>query len=287
MKRAIQIALLIVPMIMMVSCSRVKTVWTVDQFVANPESVYYDAGSKQLFVSNVDGEGDKKDGKGFISKLKTTGEFISKKWVSGLNAPKGMRSINGVLWVTDIDQLVAIDISSGTILSKITIPTAKFLNDIAITPEQILYVSDTIGGAIYEVKHNNVSVFMKGEELESPNGLLYKDGKLYVAAWGKGLAKDWSTKTPGNLYVIDVASKKIKVLTKFPLGNLDGLELDAKGNFLTSDWVAGKIYRILKDGEAKLILEGKKGIADLGFVPSENLIIYPQMLLNKVVAVKE
>ncbi len=287
MKRTIQIALLIVPMIMMVSCSRVKTVWTVDQDVKNPESVYYDATSKQLFVSNVDGDGQEKDGKGFISKLKTTGEFISKHWVTGLNAPKGMRSINGTLWVTDIDQLVAIDISSGSILSKITIPAAKFLNDIAITPEQVLYVSDMLADVIYELKNNHVSVFMKGQDLQGPNGLLYKDGKLYVAGWGKEMAKDWSTKTPGNIYVIDLKSKKIQMITKTPLGNLDGLEIDKEGNFLTSDWVAGKIYRVKKDGLAKLLIEGKKGIADLGYISPENLIIYPQMLGNKVIAVKE
>ena len=62
---------------------------------------------EDVFVGNV---GEKleplnKDNDGFISKLDKSGKIIEKKFLSNLNAPKGMNTINGVLYVVDIDTL--------------------------------------------------------------------------------------------------------------------------------------------------------------------------------------
>ena len=56
-----------------------------------------------------------KDGEGWISKLSPKGEVLEAKWVTGLNAPKGMRVQGDTLWVSDIDELVAINRKSGKI----------------------------------------------------------------------------------------------------------------------------------------------------------------------------
>jgi len=261
-----------------------NVVWSDDKSFSAPESAYYDGATGLIYVSNVVGAGGKKDGKGWISKLTPGGKVISVKWVRGLNAPMGMRSHDGVLWVTDIDRVVTIDMKTGKITKRIDIGGAKFLNDIAIAPDGTVYISDTIGDKIYQIKGDMLSVFMSGKILESPNGLLYRNGRLYVAAWGKGRADDWSTKTPGRIYYIDPGTKKIHYVTKKPLGNLDGLEIDNDGNFIVSDWMAGKIYRVNRRGKAKLIRSGPKGFADIGYVPTTGLIIVPEMQENRVVA---
>lgn len=275
---------LLVLSVFSVGCAKKDTAWSVCESCSNPESVYYDEGSKTLYVSNIAGAGDEKDGKGWISKLSPNGKTISGKWVVGLNAPKGMRSLDGILWVTDIDEVVAIDMKSGRIIKRIKIDGAKFLNDIAVSPDGTIYVSDTVGGAIYRIKDDRHTIYMQGEQLESPNGLLYRDGRLHVAAWGKGLAKDWSTKSPGGIYYIVPKTKKIYYITKEPLGNLDGLEIDRDGNFIVSDWVAGKVYRVDRWGKSKLLRSGAKGFADIAFVPGLNLIVVPEMLENKITA---
>jgi len=145
-----------------------------------------------------------------------------------------------------------------------------------------VFVSDSLDTAIYQIKDNKASVFVKGPEFESPNGLLYHNGKLFVASWG--LTTDWSTKKPGRLYSIDLKTKKRTYITKKPLGNLDGLEFAGSGNYLVSDWVAGKVYKINKKGVASVVASGFKGAADIAFVLKKKLLIVPRMQENIVTA---
>jgi len=256
--------------------------WNITKSIDTPESVYYDAESKSLYVSNIAGDGVKKDGKGWISNLSVDGKMISDKWIKGLNAPKGMRSYKGTLWVTDIDEVVVINIKHKKIVNKFPVKGAIFLNDIAIDPNGIVYVSDTLTSKIHKIANGKVSIFMEGNKLESPNGLLWKNGKLIVAAWG--LTTDWNTKVLGRLYSVNPKTKQIEYITKTPLGNLDGLEIDKNGDFLVSDWVAGKVFRIDKNGNSKVILVSKKGSADISYVPEHNLLIVPLMKDSKIIA---
>ena len=100
------------------SSSLLASEWTVNQNIKTPESVYYAPEVEQIFVSNINGGGTEKNNKGYISKLSKSGTVLESEWIKGLNAPKGMRSLNGILWVTDIDELVKIDIRKGKILKK-------------------------------------------------------------------------------------------------------------------------------------------------------------------------
>ncbi|OFZ81758.1 MAG: hypothetical protein A2583_12450 [Bdellovibrionales bacterium RIFOXYD1_FULL_53_11] len=262
----------------------VASSWTVTGVVENPESVFYDAAENLIYVSSVAGDGQTKDGKGWISVVSPAGRVVSAKWVDGLNAPKGLRSHKGTLWVTDIDEVVSIDMKSGKISGRLKIEGAKFLNDPAIAPDGTVYVSDSLTSTIHSIKNGRASVLASGPELESPNGLCFRQGRLYVAAWG--LTSDWNTKVPGRIYYIDIKSKKITHITKKPLGNLDGLEFDKNNKFLVSDWVAGRVYSVDAKGVSKVIHAGSQGIADIGYVPSLDLLVMPNMKESRVEAVR-
>jgi hypothetical protein len=258
--------------------------WELNDGISNPESVYYDDNSKFIFVSNISGDGVVKDGSGWIQKLTTAGKVVKTKWVNVLNAPKGMRAHEGVLWVTDIDTVISIDIKQGKILQKIQIPQAQFLNDIAITSTNVVFVSDTIGRAIYKIENGKFEVFLMGDETESPNGLLVQDGKLIVAAWGLA-EKDWSSKVPGHLYSIDLQTKEKKLITKKPLGNLDGLEIARDGSYLVSDWMAGLVYKVTPNGKVtKLSVKSERGLADIGYIPLTDTLLVPYMNSSHVTA---
>ncbi len=265
------------------STQKAPELWTLCDSCAQPESVYLDPISKNLFVSNVDGDPITKDKKGSVQKVSPSGKMIDANWISGLNSPKGLRSAGDLLFVADIDELVVIRISSGKIIKRVAFKGARLLNDVVVSTSGTVYVSDTLGSAIYEWDQKSApKIFLKSPELESPNGLLFEGSTLYIAAWGLA-ADDWSTKTPGRLLALDLKTKKILPLSK-PLGNLDGIERMNGGDFLISDWTGGKVYRVNSEGRATLLLSGFKGAADLGYDPVSGVVFLPRMGENLISA---
>jgi hypothetical protein len=257
--------------------------WTVEGLQA-PESAYLDEGSGYLYVSQVAGQAGEKDGNGRIAKLGLDGTLVAADWATGLNAPKGLRSFGGTLWVADIDEVIGIEIATAKITSRIKVEGAKFLNDVACGADGTVYVSDMMLSRIYAIKDGNVSVFAEGEELEYPNGLLVDGERLIVAAWGKPEA-DFSTKVPGRLYMLDLKTKRKTLITKQPTGNLDGLDQDARGGYIVTDWNAGKVLQITATGDTRLVRQFKPGTADHTFLYAQgDILILPHMNENKVAA---
>jgi sugar lactone lactonase YvrE len=167
------------------------------------------------------------------------------------------------------------------ILSRISAPGARMLNDVAVDSHGNVFVSDTLGSRIYQMTpKGKVSVFAEGPELGSPNGLAINKNELHVASWG--YTQDWNTKTAGKLYILDLKSKAISRATD-PLGNLDGLEIGPRGEWLVSDWVAGKVMRVGSQG-VEVLGRGFQGSADFGWVAERKLLILPRMKENIVSA---
>jgi len=212
--------------------------WESNEVFHIPESVFFDREMEVLYVSNIDGSPVVKDENGFISKLSTDGKVLDLRWVTGMNAPKGIGKHKGKLFVTDIDQLVAIDVAKGEILHKYDAEGAIFLNDIAIDKAGTVYASDLTGNAIYRFKDGKMKKWLEHDELVYPNGLCFLQGKLYVGCRDKILE-------------IDPGSQEIKILAR-ETGGIDGLNIDEKGNFIISDFY-GKVQCITPAGE-KLIL---------------------------------
>lgn len=259
--------------------------WELSDSLKNPESVVFDSTTKSYYVSNINGDGKAKDGNGFISQLDESGKLKKAQWATDLNAPKGMAIQGNTLWVSDIDELVEINIKNGKIKQKIKVEGARFLNDVAANSDSV-YISDTLGNKIYKYNGRTVSALNTKESLESPNGLLLADGKLYVASWGE--VKDFSQKPkqPGRLYSLNLDGSNKKILSK-SFGNLDGLE-KANDTFIISDWAAGKLYKITALGKPELISEGTQGYADLTLTSEgeKKLAVLPLMIENKVIAIE-
>jgi sugar lactone lactonase YvrE len=257
--------------------------WTVTEGVDAPESVYIDAPSGSIFVSIIGGMPGDRDGNGRIMKLTPDGKVVSAAWVTGLNAPKGLRSYKGTLWTADIDEVVGIDIATGRVASKLKIDGAQFLNDVAVGDDGTVYVSDTMLSKIYAMKDGKTTVFAEGDDIEYPNGLLVDGDRLIVAGWGKPEA-DFTTKVPGRLFALDLKTKKKTPITPEPFGNIDGLELDGRGGYIITDYQKGLLVHVTSSGETKTLKEFKPGTADLAFVPGRNIAIIPHMNENKIVA---
>ena len=242
-----------------------------------PESAYWDAPSRSWYVSNVAGKEDEKDGRGWISRLDASGKVLEDRWVDGLNSPHGIRVRGENLYVSDIDELVVIDVPRARIRTRLKAPGAKFLNDVAVGPAGEVYVSDTVGNAIYRC-NRACEVFVQSEKLECPNGLLVEGNRLVVAAWGTITdPATFGTTTPGRLLTVDLKTKVIAQLGDGkPIGNLDGLEKDG-ADYLVTDFMAGKLLRVSKSGAATVLKDGFKDSADIGYDPGRKIIVVPEM----------
>ncbi len=266
-----------------VRAQKVEKIWEVNGLEA-PESVVFDKENQVYYVSNVAGQPAEKNGLGYISIVTTDGNIKTKKWIAGLNAPKGLGLYNNHLYIADIDVVVIVDISTGKVLDRLTAEKATFLNDIEIDANGTVYVTDTFGGnAIYSIKDKKIELWLKDEKLDYPNGLKIANDQLYVASWGVVTnPKTFETEVPGKLMSVDLSTKQIKDITG-PKGNYDGL-ITYDSQFLISDWIAGGVYAIDQKGEVSEVLDSNPGAADIFLNKEEKLLLVPQMLDGKMTA---
>ena len=252
--------------------------------LSNPESVIYDTKLNHLYVSNINGSGVEKDGNGFISIISLDGKMIQEKWVIGLNAPKGLAIFGRTLYTSDIDELVAIDIDSGRITNRFKVNDAKFLNDVAVSRNGDVYVSDMVLNRIHVLTEDSFSVWIENEKLESPNGLLVLGDDIILGSWGK-MTDGFATEVPGHLKRISIKDKTIKSIGDgSSVGNLDGVEIDNDGDFYVTDWMTGKLLHIEHSGEVSVLLDLPQGSADHEFIMRKSLILIPLMKDNKLLS---
>ena len=256
--------------------------WTLEG-LANPESAVFDERHNIIYVSNVDGEPTGKDGKGFVSKVSTDGELVELRWVDGLDAPKGMALHGDLLFVSDIDQLVVIDVSASSVKSRHATPGAKFLNDVAAGADGSVFVSDMFTNTIHRWHDGQWAVWMNDAGLDSPNGLWHDGDSLLVACWGSA-----EIGTPGNGGIVRVSlgDQSISPFSKEGFGHLDGLEKDIDGDFYVTDWSAGLLYHVELDGTHELLLDLGSGSADIGYIAGMDLLLIPMMKDNVMHAYK-
>lgn len=248
----------------------VQKLWATDTILKIPESVLVDDKENCLWVSNIDGAANGKDGKGSISKLSKTGTPINLDWVTGLNAPKGMAKYKQELYVADLTELVVIDIKKGVIKNKIKVEGSVFLNDVTVNKNGAVFVSDTRTGKVHRYENNMVTIEV--ENLQGPNGLLSIDDQLLILDRGSLLSL-----TPGG-----TISKIMDGMDP----STDGIEKVAPNQYIVSCW-NGIVY-FVEAGAQKITLfdtrSEKINSADIGYDAKNKIIYVPTFLKNSVVA---
>jgi hypothetical protein len=248
----------------------VQKLWATDTILKVPESVLVDDKENCLWVSNIDGASNGKDGKGSISKLSKTGTPIYLDWVTGLNAPKGMAKYKQELYVADLTELVVIDIKKGVIKNKIKVEGSVFLNDVTVNKNGAVFVSDSRTGKVHRYENNMVTIEI--ENLQGPNGLLSIDDQLLILDKGSLLSL-----TPGG-----TISKIMDGMDP----STDGIEKVAPNQYIVSCW-NGIVY-FVEAGAQKITLfdtrSEKINSADIGYDAKNKIIYVPTFLKNSVVA---
>jgi len=244
--------------------------WETDTLLTTCESVLYNANQSVIYVSNIEGVPSQKDGKGSIAKVGLDGKIINPRWVSGLNAPKGLGMHGNTLWVANIDELVAIDMNSGQIKERIPVEGAKFLNDVTVTKSGVVYASDSDRKKVYRLKKGKITTYI--DNLQRPNGLLALKKVLYVLDSGKLLQVN--------------KKKQVTTIAEGMAASTDGVEQVKPGEFVVSSW-AGVIYYVKSDGTTQPLLDTrdqKINTADIGYNAKERIVYIPTFYKNTVVA---
>jgi len=266
------IILLFIGIFFEANSQKLVEVWRTGPQMKTPESALYDAPGNVIYVANINGNPTDKDGNGFISQLNPDGTVKKMEWITGLNGPKGMAIFNGKLYVSDIDELVEIDIAKAIIVNRYPAPNAIFLNDVAACKNGMIFVSDNRAGRIHVLKDGNFSVWLEGDDFMETNGLYTENGKLYA---GSEVLKE-----------IDIKTKSVKVIQTDCQG-IDGLAKDENDNFVFSNWV-GRIF-YLKDGKLTKMWDStadKLNTADVFYAIDLKLLLVPTFFDNQVVAYK-
>ena len=264
------------------SAQTVKELWRTTGF-SGPESVEWDATAGVFYVSNMGVDPMKHDGDGYIAIMDADGKIKTDKWVTGLDAPKGMATVGGKLYTADIDKLVEIDIAAGKVSNSYPVKGAVLLNDVTAGPDGKVYVSDTFTNSVWVLDGGAMSLLAQDKLLMGANGLTIIGNNLIVADLGDA-SQGFDKIKPGYVVSIDLTTKAVTAYgSADPAGTLDGIEPDGAGGVLMTDNMGGRLLEQAPGGAAKEVAKLEPGAADMEFVPDHNLIVVPITPKNTLV----
>ena len=258
-----------------------------------PESAHYDADLDVWFISNINGNASQHDGNGYIVRVPAESTTSVTMFAEGrkagvkLDAPKGIATTRGQLWVADIDVVRVFDKRTGKPLETIDLRPMKatFLNDVVVGSDSAIYVTDT--GIAFDDKGNmthpgvnrifritltggKVSEAATGDSLESPNGIAWDstNSRFVLAPFG---GKDVQTWTPGQAPV---------KLVDGP-GQYDGIEVLRDGRILVSSWADSSV-NVIQGAKLTRLVSGVSAPADIGVDSRRGILAIPRFDQNQV-----
>lgn len=267
---------LIVLLVLAVSTysQKLEKVWTTETTLTTNESALYNEDLDLVFVTCMGPIRNEVNGDGFISQINLDGEIVKLKWLTGLNDPKGMAIRDGKMYVSDLTELLVVDIKTATVEKRYTDPEgiSDYFNDVTVTDDGKVFVTFSHGKHIYSLIDGDFKMWLSDPVLESINGIWAKGDKLYGGFH--------------TLVEIDIETKAITELIQ-DAGGIDGIETLGNDRFIYSNW-AGRVWVAEKGKAIKLLDTSEEELqaADLDYIPGKNLVLLPTFFGNKVVAYK-
>lgn len=234
--------LLTLSLILGLSSSNAQEVTKVGGF-NYPESVASDASF--LYVADIGAKmkPTDKDGDGKIIRLDKAGKVVDNNFFKEiLNAPKGLAIDGDVLYVADVDRIVAFEIKTGKKLYEVDfVPQTSFLNDIAVWDKTTLYVSATDKSKLFKVNLTNKTFEEVPTDvaIDGINGLYADKGasRLYVNGFGT------NNQVNGTIGYINLKDNKFTQLIQLE-GLYDGITIYQDVLYFTN-WIAAEKKGIL------------------------------------------
>lgn len=196
------------------------------QTLNHPEAVAFDYEYKRWMISNYM--------EGSILQLDLDGnlQYFTEP---GLDHPRGMMILNGVLYVTATTELKGFDLSTGDEVFNLFIPDDTFLNDVESDDEGHIYITGTYSSKVHKVYLSNSTSFVFANVGYAPNGLLMDkiNNRLLICHWG----------TNAPIKAIDLSDSTVTTIVNTGLADLDGLARNSKGDIFVSSWGSNGVFR--------------------------------------------
>jgi hypothetical protein len=265
-------------------CASAQTpelVWETAGFIG-PESVVFDAGRKEFYVSNMGtfGKGAT-PGDGFISRVSAEGKIVELKWVAGLDDPKGLALANGRLYVGDEPAMAEIDIAAGKIIALHAPADGKgIFNDCTADAAGNVYVCSGRLGTVFRLSAGKFEPWYKLDKAKTGglNGLKAEADRLLLGGWSVAGAD--GKEQLGHISTVAYADQKLGRLGDQPVCHVDGLEPDGKGGYTVTDWQTGDVLHVSAEGKPTPMMKLGQGTADHTYLIGQKLLIIPQMKEN-------
>jgi sugar lactone lactonase YvrE len=248
--------------------SEATIAWIAQGEFCEPETVL-PLPDNQLLVSNVCDF--RQAGNGFLSLLDAEGRPVDWRIVEGLDAPLGMALHGGRLLVVDNNRLRSFGWPGFEPLQTVELDTSV-ANDVAVTPDGTVYVSDTAGHRVVELRPDGgQSLFTGAARFPGANGLAFHNGHLYVGG--------------ERLWRVNLQNQAVEVVGPPWLADIDGIEFEADGTLQVTP-VGGPLVRYWSETEFEIL--GGAGIssANHGFSRELGLALIPTGFDNQVIAVR-
>jgi len=231
-----------------------------------------------------------KDGDGQIVKLDKKGNIIEANFIKEkLNAPKGLAINKDILFINDVDKLLAFNLKTATKLYEIDFSKdTSFLNDIAVWDNNTLYVSATDKSKLYKVNliDKTYSEIVTDVTIAGINGLFCykKASRIYVNGFGS------DNKPNGVIGFINLNDNTFTRITNME-GYYDGIFISNDILFV-SNWVAfekkGIVQGIGIYGSKRVIKIDTSGTiaGPADFIIVNNQLIIPGMMSGEIHFIK-
>lgn len=252
--------------------------WETDSIFGTPESAVYDSLRECIYVSNYNSESGfraiqdtLKDE--FISKVDLQGNVLGLKWVEGLLGPTGIAIFGNKLYAVERGSLAEIDIPSATIENRYPIPDFGFPNDIVISDQGIIYISDSEKNCIYRFIGNTVELWLQDSLIAGPNGLCIDGQNLIIG-----------NSNENSLISASLLDRSVQVIAQHVSSIIDGI-VRYKDVYITTSKTDISATD-LPGNTVKLMSAGNQNewYADFAFIEEQKILVFPTLFTKRVAA---
>lgn len=242
--------------------------WVAEGGFCEPETVL-PLPDNTLLVSNVCGFSQR--GSGYLSLLNANGEVLDWQIVTNLDSPLGMAMHDHRLYLIDYNRLKIFSWPEFELIQAINLETTV-ANDLAISPEGVIFVSDTVEQQVIKLlPSGEQSVLTSSAQFKNANGMGIHNGFLYVGG--------------ERLWRVNLQSGHVEAISPDWMSDIDGIEFESDGTIQVTP-VGGALIRYHDKNNTEII--GGPGIssANHGYSEFLQLILIPTGFDNTVIAIR-